>query len=572
MKKLDRILRGRFILLSLLPICALTVFFTIVMLTNTNSRMEGSLKSATQYGGQLLQEVITEADAQPKIIASSTDVQEMLRNNPQNFTDMYKQRLLINGYLMTNHNNNIKDVDACYILLRDGRSFKSTNFPLLKKDFTAEAWFERILAQKKLVWMGQYDASLIANNRRSGYVSLGAPLLNLKSGEYDGVVLVEIRIESILTLIENGLTMEQVSATILDQDGRVVLSTDANRQDADVTASVALSNGWQLKFSCNMFALMLPEVLQVIGIAVVALLLVILAALFLGQRTALFVSRPIHALLHEMESTDGFRKKVPVNIHSNIAEIQSLIVNYNLMVKRLQELFVEVEHTQRALRKSEFAALQAQINPHFLYNTLDNISWQIRGQHYEQALQSLMAFGKYFRLSLSKGASMVSVAAEIQHVQLYLDIQRTRFVDVLSYTVSNYLQHSDMEENYVPKLILQPLIENAINHGIQNKGSSGTIQLSIRRENQTIVFTVLDDGVGIEPQELELMNRALAECRMGLGEKNEKGYGIYNVNLRLRHIFGAQYGLRMESEWGKLTRAIVTVPLNGNDQLEEGQM
>lgn len=569
MKRLDRVLRKRFILLSLIPICMITLIFSAVMLYSTRARTEGSLESATLYSSQLLQELINEAVGLHTWISSNTDVQEMLREFPGEFTDMYKQRLLINGYLMTLQNYNVKYIDACYILLDDGRSFKSTNFPLLKTDFMQQSWYREMRDTQGDTWLYAYDESHVANNMRSGYVAVGSPLINLKSGETEGIVLVEIRTDMITGIIESGLTMKQVRASISDADGNVVIGSDTPAQRQDVASSVVMSNGWTLTFTCNLLGLMYSEIMLIFIIVMVLLICVIVAAFVIGHRTSQFVSQPIHQLLDEMGSPDNFRNKKPVAVRTQIDEINSLMINYNRMITRIQELFTELEKKQKYIRKSEYAALQAQINPHFLYNTLDNISWQIRSNRYEQALQSLIDFGKYFRLSLSRGASMVSIATEIHHAQLYLDIQCTRFSDVLNYAIINRLENEDMEKNYVPKLILQPLIENAINHGIQYKKDGGTITVTLWREEQTIYFEVYDNGAGIDEQELDTINQSLARRRLGTDAQLERGYGIYNVNLRLKNIFGGEYGLFIQSEQGSYTRSVIKVPPNSNPKLDE---
>ena len=269
-----------------------------------------------------------------------------------------------------------------------------------------------------------------------------------------------------------------------------------------------------------------------------------------------------------MEDTQDFRARSPIEVGTNVCEIESLINHYNRMVERIQELFQELEKRQKDVRNSEFAALQAQINPHFLYNTLDNISWQIRSGNYEQALRSLMSFSRYFRLSLSKGKSLVSVHNEIRHAELYLEIQKSRYCDSFNFSVRNLLQLSDMENNYIPKLILQPLIENAIYHGVQNKAREGSVVVSIDRVEDIIVFEVADNGNGIPPETLGEINQQLSRQDYRFPEGVSNGYGIYNVNLRIKSIFGLKYGLRLESEPGKYTKSIITLPLNDNPNLD----
>ena len=179
------------------------------------------------------------------------------------------------------------------------------------------------------------------------------------------------------------------------------------------------------------------------------------------------------------------------------------------MIGRLKALFEELEQKQQALRKSEFAALQAQINPHFLYNTLDNITWKIRTGNQQDAVEEVVSLSRFFRLSLSKGAEMVPVKNEIEHVQLYLKLQKKRYGDRFDYEVESYIRLADMNRIYVPKLILQPLAENAIYHGFEQTKKGGFIHISVDRTKNGIVFMVRDNGEGIEEKELEKINEKL---------------------------------------------------------------
>ena len=201
-------------------------------------------------------------------------------------------------------------------------------------------------------------------------------------------------------------------------------------------------------------------------------------------------SKPINELLGAMEKEDFNQNGEAIEIQTDIYEVNRLFLKYNQMIGRLKELFVELERRQQIVRKSEFAALQAQINPHFLYNTLDNITWKIRTGDVQDAIDEVMSLSRFFRLSLSKGADMVPIRNEMEHVQLYLKILKKRYVKKFDFEIESFMRVSDMESFLVPKLILQPLAENAVHHGFEMIQEGGKIHISVDCKEKQIIFEV----------------------------------------------------------------------------------
>lgn len=253
-------------------------------------------------------------------------------------------------------------------------------------------------------------------------------------------------------------------------------------------------------------------------------------------------------------------------------EVGSLAKSFNYMigeiknlVERQEETIVElkkerdyVAQVQKQKRKAELKALQAQINPHFLYNTLNAITWQAADQGAGEISILSNSLGKFFRISLSKGAEVISLSEELEHVASYLDIQSIRYHSRLNYRIKVEEEWLDCR---VIKLILQPLAENSIYHGIKEKKGAGMIRIYsekfYKEEKEILRIAVWDDGAGMSAQKLAVINEALSR-----GETNRSdGYGIYNVNERLRLYYGEAYGLRYESEEGRWTRAVLTLPV-----------
>lgn len=252
-------------------------------------------------------------------------------------------------------------------------------------------------------------------------------------------------------------------------------------------------------------------------------------------------------------------------------EVGSLAKSFNFMADEIQHYVKKQEEyirilkeerdfaakVQKQKRKAELQALQAQINPHFLYNTLNAITWQAADQGADEISILSNSLGKFFRLSLSKGAEVIPVRDEVEHVRSYLSIQEIRYADKMRYEIR---VPDGVLEKTTLKLVLQPLVENAIYHGIKPKEGIGhiliTASLTAKDDRETICFVVEDDGMGIPKEKLELINQGLKEA---VTDRKE-GYGIYNVNERIRLYYGRDYGLYYESREGCYTKAILTIP------------
>lgn len=212
----------------------------------------------------------------------------------------------------------------------------------------------------------------------------------------------------------------------------------------------------------------------------------------------------------------------------------------------------QVTREQKQLRKAEFELLQAQINPHFLYNTLDAIVWSAEAGNQKQVVKMVGSLSDFFRSSLNKGKEIVSIRDELQHVRSYLEIQQIRYQDILSYEID---VPESLFEYAIPKITIQPVVENALYHGIKNKRGGGKITVSGSDEGETMIIRVTDDGMGMNEDRLK-------EVTEGLKDSNPDSkaiYGLYNVNERIRLGFGEEYGINIESDYGK--GSIVTIRL-----------
>ena len=250
----------------------------------------------------------------------------------------------------------------------------------------------------------------------------------------------------------------------------------------------------------------------------------------------------------------------------NVDEITELGMSFNIMTSRIRDLLDSKVREQENLKKAELKALQAQINPHFLYNTLDTIVWMSEANQPQQVIEIVKALSSFFRIALSRGKDWISISQEMEHVRSYLLIQKIRYRDILDYEI-------EVDENILDgtilKLTLQPIVENALYHGIKNKRNGGAIRIQARKANDDLVLLeVQDDGVGFTPYKLTQIRAAFTSDSDEILQ-SESGFGLENVNKRIQLYYGGQYGLTIESQYQEGTRVTVAIPLRENMIPEE---
>lgn len=244
--------------------------------------------------------------------------------------------------------------------------------------------------------------------------------------------------------------------------------------------------------------------------------------------------------------------------HSNVDEIAELGMTFNVMTGKIRELLDAKVREQEDLKKAELKALQAQINPHFLYNTLDTIVWMAEANKSNQVIELVRTLSSFFRIALSRGKEWIPIRQEIEHVRNYLYIQKIRYRDILEY---EFDVDESILEYTILKLTLQPLAENALYHGIKNKRGGGKITIRARRvENDTVLLEVEDNGIGCTPYKLGKIQEQLDEESDVINTTTE-GFGLINVNNRIKLYYGKQYGISIESQYQEGTKITVAIPM-----------
>lgn len=284
----------------------------------------------------------------------------------------------------------------------------------------------------------------------------------------------------------------------------------------------------------------------------IALVGVVVAVGIMSYLIPLSITRPFKELSQVTDEIAKGNLSVRANVNTGV-EATALSNSMNTMIDKINELLEQVTTEQIRLRKAEFELLQAQINPHFLYNTLDAIIWLAEAGEQKRVVGMVRNLSDFFRTSLNQGKDINSIKEEMLHVKSYLEIQHVRYQDILSYDIE---VPEALYIYSIPKITIQPLLENALYHGIKNKRGMGHISIRGEAGEKDFTITVTDDGIGIDETRLR-------QVQSGIQNKVLTGkdfYGLYNVCERIRLNFGEEYGIFIESVYGEGTSVRVILP------------
>ena len=291
---------------------------------------------------------------------------------------------------------------------------------------------------------------------------------------------------------------------------------------------------------------------NMIRFSVIAFALILMLCLFLSYYIPLSITRPIRRLTQVTDQVAKGNLTVRSDVTGGL-EARVLSDSMNTMIDKINELLEQVKTEQVRLRKAEFELLQSQINPHFLYNTLDAIVWLAEAGEQKKVVSMVGSLSDFFRISLNQGQDILDVREELQHVRSYLEIQQMRYQDILQYEIC---VPEELYSSRIPKITLQPLVENALYHGIKNKRGKGMIRIDGEMEDSDCILRITDNGRGMTPERL-------GQVREGIRNRNAcetEIYGLYNVNERIRLNFGEKYGITITSTYGEGTCVTITLP------------
>lgn len=307
--------------------------------------------------------------------------------------------------------------------------------------------------------------------------------------------------------------------------------------------------GWKL-VGVIPYSLFSHEMINIRYFIGMVILLMAMMLIIINRVVTQRISRPILKLNNSVMEYEAGKK--PEIYIGGSSEIRHLGYSIQSSYEKSEKLMQEIVWEQNERRKSELDALQSQINPHFLYNALDSITWMIEGERNDEAAFMISQLAKLFRISLSKGHTIISVRDELQHAKSYMNIQRIRYKDAFSVTFD---VDPELEEYCAVKLTLQPILENSINYGVDPMDDCGEIMIRVKKEEDLLILSVEDNGIGMSEEEVSLLLTDSNRKR-----KHGSGVGLVNINNRLQILFGKEYGLLIESEPDEGTRVSIRIP------------
>jgi len=556
------------------------VFFRFTINTVRNSTLENNHTLLRQLVTQI-DSYITGMERISEAVVNDSEIQKYLENGGNGDSDSYihlQEKLThyiqarddISDILVVGHNGSIISGDPEALINRWS--------PIQEKSWYVEA----VKEDGQTVVSSSYVQNLIVG-RYSWVVSLSREIFSEETGESLGVLLVDLKFNRIDELCRSLVIGRKGYDFIIDNQGNYVFHPTQqlvynNLRTEPIGAVLSLLDQTEQKFFKEGDRYFMVETSGLTGWSIVSVthdsdiitdwksvqfinaiigLILFLIVGLVTNRISSGITKPVRKLQDIMKTVETGEFHLVGSI-TGTDEIRELAHDYDIMVGRIRELVAANTKEQEMKRKSDLKALQAQINPHFLYNTLDSIIWMGEMGQNREVVKMTSALSKLFRISISKGHEIISIRDEIAHVQSYLTIQGMRYKDKFNYLIDI---DPDLHEQSILKITLQPLVENAIYHGIKESDGEGFIRISGIIDDNTIVLEVEDNGTGMSREELELLSEGIETSPENRKKLSRQGMGLRNVHQRIRLYFGEQYGLTCNSTPGSGTIISVRFPL-----------
>lgn len=490
----------------------------------------------------------------------------------------------ITGSLKLLYDNNADQLENIALFSKSGELLDVFPAARLKNhvDVSQEKWFQEALEKTENLHFSMPHVQYVFDHEQNQYqwVISAARAVEITQGGYvdQGVLLLDIRYSSLEQLLENVSLGTGGYVYLINREGEVIYHPhhqllysnriQENTQPAagyrdgvyeevyqgekrDVFVKSVGYTGWKLVGVAPGIGVALTGVkARLFILFVIGFILYLLSLInyYISSR----ITNPIHELEKSVENLESGILDAEVYVGGSY-EIQHLGRSIRNMAKQIQRLMKDIVTEHESKRKSEFNTLQAQINPHFLYNTLDIIVWMIENEKKSEAVKVVTALARFFRISLSKGKSIITVRDEVEHARNYLMIQQMRFKNRFTYEI-----HADetVWELASLKLMLQPLVENAIYHGMEFMDGDGEIFIRVSREQNLLRFEIRDNGLGMTKEQVD----SLFSNETHKPSVKGTGIGVKNVNDRIKLYFGEDYGLDIYSEPDEGTSVVIHLP------------
>lgn len=479
------------------------------------------------------------------------------------------------------------EIAGIVLVNASGDYISNEMYPRAEQSLIQENWYQKASANPGIFMvLGQPKERNLTTHVRykdDEIVSVARSITDEASGRVRGVIMIDLKLRSVSQAARNVTLGKSGYVMVTDAEGQSVykpehpliehIPTDwfPSGESGTFTAETeggtllfmyqsSTFTGWR---TVGVFPTRdsISEVRQIQFYVVSFVFVVCLFGLSASSWFSRSIAQPIFRLMSYMRRAETGNLR-PGRWSDRADEIGMLGNSYNRMLAQIRQLISLNELRERQKRDAEMRSLQEHIKPHFLYNTLDTIHWMARKEGAEDVSGMVGALSRLFRIGLSKGQDYIPLHSEIEHMTSYMQIQQTRYRDRLQYTLNI---PDELRHLFVLKLLLQPLIENAIYHGIKGRRGPGHIRVEARLEHNRLLLTVQDNGAGMSNERLaemqQLLKAPLASLEASSPGMTGKSYGMLNVQARLRLSFGDEYGIVLESQEGEGTSVTIIHPL-----------
>lgn len=479
------------------------------------------------------------------------------------------------------------EIAGIVLVNESGDYISNEMYPRAEQSMIQENWYQKASANPGIFMvLGQPKERNLTTHVRykdDEIVSVARSITDEASGRVRGVIMIDLKLRSVSQAARNVTLGKSGYVMVTDAEGQSVYkpehpliehiptdwfpSGESGTFTADTEGGTLLFmyqsstfTGWR---TVGVFPTRdsISEVRQIQFYVVSFVFVVCLFGLSASLWFSRSIAQPIFRLMSYMRRAETGNLR-PGRWSDRADEIGMLGNSYNRMLAQIRQLISLNELRERQKRDAEMRSLQEHIKPHFLYNTLDTIHWMARKEGAEDVSGMVGALSRLFRIGLSKGQDYIPLHSEIEHMTSYMQIQQTRYRDRLQYTLNI---PEELRDLFVLKLLLQPLIENAIYHGIKGRRGPGHIRVEARLEHNRLLLTVQDNGAGMSNERLaemqQLLEAPLASLEASSPGMTGKSYGMLNVQARLRLSFGDEYGIVLESQEGEGTSVTIIHPL-----------
>ncbi|WP_062049479.1 sensor histidine kinase [Bacillus sp. JCM 19034] len=458
---------------------------------------------------------------------------------------------------------------------------------------TRESWYRQAVEHNGIAkTIGRPEGRRItshAHYREDEVVTVVRAIMDQETGEEKGVILIDLKLRVIEEAVRSVRLGKSGYLMVIDLDGETIYSpTPLSFIECDIESSFSQNFGiftdyiqneeYQLIYQKSTFTEWITvgvfladqavsEVQQILFYVISFVFFVCFVGITASYFLSHTISRPINQLMLAMQKAESGDLTIRYDGEGK-DEVGRLGRSFNTMIKQIHKLLSLTERQERKKREAEFHSLQANIKPHFLYNTLDTIQWMARKKNAPDVAELVGSLSKLFRIGLSKGDTIIQLEDEIEHVKNYLQIQTVRYKNKLNYSL---MVSPSIKNLSILKIVLQPIVENAIYHGIKERRGPGFISINAQVKNHMLIIEIADNGKGMCQETLAQLRESLHTFLKYSDDENEsrlkKGYGIVNVHARLQLTFGDQYGIAINSELNKGTVVTINHPVLENHQV-----